>query len=399
MAIFVKHSEIRAAAAQDVEGFPFEQETLLFRESNQAMCRLNASAALIWGLLREGLGPGAIAARLVTEHGVDRPRAAGYVQTLMQDLAANGFLGEADEAAQGAEDGPLRPARWQQPAAELPCHSCFRIDTLPVVVATDDPACLELVERSFAFLRSDSGSPCERGAVGVSILRAGRGRYRVQYAQTTASDCRLDEVPPLVHAAFFLRYYEQNFRTLAFHAAAVGGPSGLVMIPGTSGSGKSTLAAALLCAGYQHVTDELLLVDPGSESLAGAPLAIGLKRGSWALHAGLAAQLERLPAFLRQDGKQVKYLSPPALCRDYALRDVRLMVFPALGGDDRLSMQRLSVPEALFRLTAAGYDSNRRLTREQVARLLEWLAGIPAYELRYRSLERAVAEIGTLCGD
>jgi hypothetical protein len=221
----------------------------------------------------------------------------------------------------------------------------------------------------------------------------------VRYADTTVNNCTLDQVPPLVHGAFFLRYYEQNFRFMAFHSAAVCSGAGLVLMPGTSGSGKSTLTAALVSSGFSHVTDELLLVDLPRESLVGAPLAIGLKRGSWDLGKGLFAQLEHLPAFRRQDGRAVKYLSPPALCRDYGLRGVRAMVFPSLGADHQVSLQHLSVPEAFFRLADAGYDTHRTLSNRDVALLFEWLGAIPAYELRYRDLERAVREIASLCED
>lgn len=398
----MKQTEIPDAPAPDVEGFAFGQETLLFRESNQALCRLNATAAVIWGLLREGLGPAGMMARLVADYSLDKPSAASYVHTVMEDLAANGFMGDAaipEAGRQPAEEGPLRPARWPGPAAELPWHSRFRIHNVLVDVGADDPECVELVNTAFAFLRAETDHGPDSGAVGVCIERAAPGRYRVRYAETTVSGCRLDEVAPLVHAAFFLRYYEQNFRLLGFHAAAACAPSGLVMIPGKSGAGKSTLTAALVASGFRHVTDELLLVDPRSDSLLGAPLAIGLKRGSWTLDAGLSAQLEPLPVFRRQDGREVKYFSPSVLCRDYRLRDVRLMLFPTLAAEDRLSLQRLSVPEALVRLTEAGYDTNRRLGRADVARLLEWLAAIPAYELRYRRLDRAVGKITALCGD
>ena len=103
--------------------------------------------------------------------------------------------------------------------------------------------------------------------------------------------------------------------------------------------------------------------------------------------------------FQRQDGKAVKYLSPPALCRDYGLRGVQAMVFPTLAADDQVSLQRLSVPEAFFRLTEAGYDTHRTLSNQDVALLFEWIGAIPAYELRYRNLGRAVQQVASLCED
>ena len=394
-----KNSE--GALAQGVEGFAFERETVLFRESNQAFCRLNETASLIWELLRAGYDPPAIVARLVRDYAVEQQVADGYVGALMDDLAGNGFLGHParQQGASAGHDLPLRPARWQRPATALPWRSRFRIHNVLVDVASNDRECLELLKTTFGFLLADSDVQQPDEAVGVAIQRCSEARFRVCYAQTTVSDCTLEQVPPLVHGAFFLRYYEQNFRFMAFHSAAVCSAAGVVLLPGTSGSGKSTLTAALVSAGFGHVTDELLLVDLPRESLLGAPLAIGLKRGSWDLATSLFGQLERMPAFRRQDGKAVKYLSPPALCRDYGLRGVRAMVFPTLAVDDRVSLQRLSVPEAFFRLTEAGYDTHRTLSNKDVALLFEWIGAIPAYELCYRNLGRAVQQVASLCED
>lgn len=387
-------------AAQDVKSFVFAQETVLFRESSQAFCRLNETASLIWCLFEAGHDPAAIATRLIEDHALEQQRADSYVRAVMEDLAGNGFLGEAPRAGtlRGVgQQAVLQAANWREPEAELRWHSRFRIHNLVVDVGADDRDCLELVNRTFAFLRAETDRQSDTEVVGVSIQRSGQARYVVRYAETTVRDCTLDQVPPLVHAAFFLRYYEQNFRFLAFHSAAVCSDSGLVLLPGTSGSGKSTLTAALVTCGFRHVTDELLLLDLPGDSLLGAPLAIGLKRGSWKLGAGLFAQIQDLPAFRRQDGRAVKYLSPPALCRDYGLRGVRAMVFPALAPDERVSVQSLSVPETFFRLTEAGYDAHCTLSREHVSALFEWLGAIPAFELRYRNLERAVEEITRLC--
>jgi hypothetical protein len=388
--------------ARDVADFAFGQETVLFRESSQAFCRLNDTASLIWELLKTGHDQPGIVTRLAQEHAVEQQLAAGYVQSLLDDLTGNGFLGAGAPRQTGREanrDGTFRPRSWRSAAAALPWHSWFRVHNVLVKVGSDDRECLELVKATFGFLMVEPEPEEQKLAVDMSIEQSPAGRFRVCYADITVNDCRLDQVPPLVHAALFLRFYEHNFRFLAFHSAAVCSASGLVVLPGTSGSGKSTLTAALVSSGFQHVTDELLLVDLPGESLLGAPLAIGLKRGSWDLGKGLFPQVERLPAFQRQDGRAVKYLSPPALCSDYSLRAVRAMVFPVIAADDQVSVQQLSVPEAFFRLTEAGYDTHRTLSREHVGLLFEWIGAIPAFEVRYRSLERAVEEITSLCED
>jgi hypothetical protein len=48
---------------------------------------------------------------------------------------------------------------------------------------------------------------------------------------------------------------------LAFHAAAVAGPEGAILIAGDSGAGKSTLLAAMLKRGWKLLADDLAVVD------------------------------------------------------------------------------------------------------------------------------------------
>ena len=48
---------------------------------------------------------------------------------------------------------------------------------------------------------------------------------------------------------------------LAFHAAAVAGPNGAILIAGDSGAGKSTLLAAMLKRGWNLLADDLAAVD------------------------------------------------------------------------------------------------------------------------------------------
>lgn len=51
---------------------------------------------------------------------------------------------------------------------------------------------------------------------------------------------------------------------LRFHAGAVERDGRVVLVLGNSGDGKSTLTGALVQAGWRYLTDELVVVDPGS---------------------------------------------------------------------------------------------------------------------------------------
>jgi len=270
------------------------------------------------------------------------------------------------------------------------------VQNVRVEVSADDNRCIDLLEQTFGFLLAQREFEQKGAAISVWIHSAAQQRYSVHYGSTTVHDCRLDQVPPVVHAAIFLAYYDNNFRFLAFHSAAVCAGRQLIILPGKSGSGKSSLTAALVSSGFSYVTDELLLVDLHAETLKGAPLAIGLKPGSWDLIKASCPAIEAMPAFERQDGKTIKYLRPPTLCRDYTLDSIGAIVFPSLREGDEASLHPLSAAETFFRLTDAGYDTHRRMSRKDVSLIFDWIGGIPAYELRYRGMDKAVQAISRL---
>jgi hypothetical protein len=61
-----------------------------------------------------------------------------------------------------------------------------------------------------------------------------------------------------------------------WHAGAVERDGRVVVVAGESGRGKSTLTAALVQAGFAYVTDELVLLDPGTGRVAPYPKALDL---------------------------------------------------------------------------------------------------------------------------
>jgi len=76
---------------------------------------------------------------------------------------------------------------------------------------------------------------------------------------------------------------------LCIHAAVLGGPSGVVALPGQSGLGKSTLAAALVRSGLAYLSDEALALDRRSGAVVRFPRPISLAPDVWPL-LGIADQ-------------------------------------------------------------------------------------------------------------
>ncbi|MGD8816469.1 MAG: PqqD family protein [Acidobacteriota bacterium] len=386
----------KPAPARDVAAFLSAPETVLFKESTQAFCRLNETASIIWDVLEQGHDEARIAADLTENHGVSRSVADDYVRSTLCDLGARGFLADPDELSAPPRDAPQAGpdlAAWRTPIPRLKQHLLLEVRELRIEVSADDRRCTNLLEQVFGFLLARDESTQARATIGISIHTSPADRYTVHYGATTVPDCRLDQVPPLVHAAMARAYYDFNFRFLALHSAAVCAEGKLLLLPGGAGAGKSSLTAALLARGFGYVTDELLLVDLYAKTLTGAPLAIGLKPGAWQLVGAIYPGVASMPVFERQDGRRVKYLTPPGLCRNCALEHIGAVVFPSVTADVHLALHPLSVAETFSRFTEAGYDTGRRMTRRDISRVFDWIGAIPAYELCYRNLDDAVRAI------
>lgn len=64
---------------------------------------------------------------------------------------------------------------------------------------------------------------------------------------------------------------------LLVHAAVARLGGQMVVLPGPPDAGKSTLVTGLVRAGWEHLSDELAPVDPGTAEIAPYPRAIGLE--------------------------------------------------------------------------------------------------------------------------
>ncbi len=65
---------------------------------------------------------------------------------------------------------------------------------------------------------------------------------------------------------------------LLFHAGAVARNGRGVMFPGTMGAGKTTLTAWLLTYGFNYLSDELVFVPSGADSIEALPRPLNLKK-------------------------------------------------------------------------------------------------------------------------
>lgn len=202
------------------------------------------------------------------------------------------------------------------------------------------------------------------------------------------------EVPPVVQAEVLRANFHAARPLVGIHGAALCTPTGCLVLPGAPGSGKSTLAAALMAEGHTYLTDELVLIMPGTHVIRPLPVSLGLKPGSWRVLSEVFPTIETLPTFRQLDGTEVRYLAPVPTALpsgvDYA---ARTLVFPVYDPNGNNELLEISTADALYRLAAAGYALPGRLEHNVVEALIEWMRPLSCYDLRISSLGAAVSAV------
>lgn len=181
------------------------------------------------------------------------------------------------------------------------------------------------------------------------------------------------------------------------HASAVSANGRSVVICGAKGSGKSTLAAALVTAGAEFVTDDYAPLERTSWQVWPVPYAPSIKRGSWRALRQRYPDLDTRPVH-KLAGLHIRYLDLDDACVARLDRGlpVTAVVFPRYQRGAALEARRVSATEALVGLCHARSLLDRR--PDVLAETLRWVRSVPAHEVSYGDLDRAVAWVGALLG-
>lgn len=180
--------------------------------------------------------------------------------------------------------------------------------------------------------------------------------------------------------------------SLVLHGAGLAWENRGVILCGESGAGKSTLALRLLEAGFDFLSDELVVVSEGETVMRGFPRPIVLKDP--ATHSMAWAGADTTPVGLR-GLNGVVYLDPERLRAGSVRRQVTpsLLVFPRHTAGSQLSFRKLTAAEAVFRLMHRVVNAANLPERgfADVTRLGQQL---PAYAVSYPDASEAAAWLG-----
>lgn len=383
----------------DLASFPLDDGLVVFSEASQSLIGLNKTAAFILSGLQDGMAPPELPAALVAQGYAPAGEAETWVKTTLAALSNQGLLMDGNSPA--PHPATLAPVydRAEQDRATMPplapfaakaeghyrllgTHARIRyahraqkrmVDTVIGHLAADDaPSPTLVIDIAMETLPT--------GHLGSSIYRNGTPERRAT---------QLSALAPLVKAVLWAEAVNAFDFILDIHAGVVGEGGRCVLLPAAAGSGKSSLTAALAHDGLGYYSDEVALVERSSFRVSPVPLAVCVKSTGWNVMTRYFPELPTLPIHRRNDGKRVRYVPPRAVEKEPAL--VSHIFFPLYSKDEPTQLTPVPRSDALARLMDQCLALRMRLDRDNVQKLVAWIAAIDCYALTFSSLDEAVA--------
>lgn len=358
---------------------------LLGGPDGRGFVALNASAALIWLLLRESASEAELARRFGEAAGLDAaPARAMVAQACAAWLPLTRPEGDGTGAPAPGEPAPGELAEAAAPSA---LDAVYLVGTAPVRVRIGPPE----VAAPFAPLAAPCRAPAGSAAGALVEVRGGAGAYRLEDGAghvlrrfASPLGARWGAVREVARRSW------PGCRFMALlHAAAVTTAAGeAVLIAGDSGRGKTTLTAGLLAAGHGYLADDIVPVEAGSGRVRPVPLAISVKRGSWPHVEPLLPGLARAPA-ARIGSIDCRFLArAPAVRADAPPLRIAAVLFPGYAAGAAARAERLDAEAAFAGLGNAG--SVLPGTSADLDAFLRLIERTPCWRLGYGSLADGV---------
>lgn len=218
-------------------------------------------------------------------------------------------------------------------------------------VRSDDPTLTQWLDGVLAPLATPGAA-----AVFYDLRRVGSDRWTLR-----CDDEVVCAATDAAHALAMLLWHV-NQRAVAsagdlvlLHAAGVVADGIGVVLPAAAESGKSTLAAALVRAGFDYLSDEVVALEPGTLAVRPYPKALSLDVGSQGVLADLAPHV---PAALRgrvpaQWQVPADHIRAGSVAADGVVP--RLLVFPRYVAGAATTLTPVSRADALLAAAASTF--------------------------------------------
>jgi hypothetical protein len=181
---------------------------------------------------------------------------------------------------------------------------------------------------------------------------------------------------------------------MLFHAAALAWPGGGLLLPGGIGAGKTTLAAWLLTRGLDYLTDELVFVPDGVETMQAFARPLNLKRLARAAlrdHFDFERHADRMLSTSAGDLISPGALQPTRLAGAPDATRLSLIVFPRYQAGSDFAWRPLSKAQAGLALMKCLVNA-RNLPEHGFPQISRLAKTVPAYHMTYADFDKVEAQ-------
>jgi hypothetical protein len=371
------------------------EEGLLLDPAHHRLYALNASAALIWSLLKDGQSPAEASRSLSAQFAVPVDEAAGYVADVLRQ-----YDSPPDVPHELPVAIPVANMRRRRPQG----NGAGVVETYVLLECTfrvhyDNAG---LAQRIHPLLQHEAraSSTGLANVIDVAVTSEGEGVIVIANDQEIGSSCTLEDAAVAARACLTQLAVAASGGLCVVHAGALCRNDAALLLPGAAGDGKSTLSAGLAARGFHMLCDDTTLLAGEPPLVRSLPTSLCIKRGAYPVLEPDYPQLSSLPEWRRPDGKQARYLMPgrdlPWAAPDAAVA-VHWIVFPHYDPDRGTALQPLPKHEALARLLRGVCFLSGSLDKQNLDKLIAWIERIDCFELPLSSLDEARALIDGLC--
>ena len=387
--------------APDTCLFIVDEEGLVFSESQQAIYKLNPPATYIWCLLEEKTTLDTVINKYRETFLLEAELATSQVTAVIKQWEKSGLL-------EGTERN--HPETLTQQVSMLEDYKS--VDNMPVYIQTEAHQIYNyFLLNSYVRVRYSSAEQVQWVHPVLEHLNVDKTLhidntidikahgnqlyiYRDQEAIAAIADIRA--LAPRIKALVLQAAINKHRYFIYVHGAVVARDDYCLLLPGTSGSGKSTLTAALIQSKFQYMSDEIALLEESSFQIKPTPISLGIKSTGWDVLSDYYPEINQLAIHHREDGKYVRYLTPPELASQAALQQslpVRAIIFPHYAPESKTSLSPCKAASALKYIMDDCLALPNALTKKNIGELVQWLGKTPCYTLTMSSLEDAVKVI------
>ncbi len=355
---------------------PLAEGSILFHEDSPRLFALNQSATQIWHALGRGTRRETAVRALMNGYGLSREESIRQVEAALAAWHSAGLFVRQRDAAD-VPDSPPTAGRFHSEKTYAICGRRVR-------VRYDTAGHEQQLHPRMAHLAVDGSSDAPL----VQLSRC-RHLWWVTGPEGPRQTRSSSEAVGLLFRTMIEAANPGLEPCAQFHAAAVSHPGGAVLLPGRKGCGKTTLTAALLTAGFDYLTDDVVVMDAGL-NVVPLPLALSIKEGSTTILEQILPGLAQA-APVKIGGAWIKYLPVTDKPRPGSSRLIRAIIFPRFRAGASPELQRLTPLDGLRLLAECGAWFSRE--RKAAEKWASWLGQTPSYSLVYSELEDGIRSV------